>query len=98
MKSSAGLASWDRLNRLRKKRRFKNLSTLGLVVLGPFLAVVTYLGFGPFELDPTSKGIRFILLADLVYVLVIAGRVHAGGAGAHGFGGHFRSGDAEFRP
>ncbi len=75
MKSSAGLASWDRLNRLRKKRRFKNLSTLGLVVLGPFLAVVTYLGFGPFELDPTSKGIRFILLADLVYVLVIAGLV-----------------------
>jgi len=39
------------------------------------LAVVTYLGFGPFELDPTSKGIRFILLADLVYVLVIAGLV-----------------------
>ena len=75
MKSSAGRLSWDRLNRLRKKRRFKNLSTLGLVVLGPFLAVVTYLGFGPFELDPTSKGIRFILLADLVYVLVIAGLV-----------------------
>ncbi len=75
MKSSAGLASWDRLNQLRKKRRFRNLSTLGLVVLGPFLAVVTYLGFGPFDLDPTSKGIRFILLADLVYVLVIAGLV-----------------------
>ena len=75
MKSAAGRLSWDRLNQLRKRRRFRNLSTFGLVVLGPFLAVVTYLGFGPYELDPTSIGIRFILLADLVYVLVVAGLV-----------------------
>lgn len=75
MKSAAGRLSWDRLNQLRKRRKFRNLSTFGLVVLGPFLAVVTYLGFGPYELDPTSIGIRFILLADLVYVLVVAGLV-----------------------
>jgi len=75
MKSAAGRLSWDRLNQLRKRRRFRNLSTFGLVVLGPVLAVVTYLGFGPYELDPTSIGIRFILLADLVYVLVVAGLV-----------------------
>ena len=75
MKTGTGHASWDRLNQLRKRRRFRNLSTLGLVVLGPVLAVVTYLGFGPFELDPSSSGIRLILLADLVYVIAVAGLV-----------------------
>lgn len=75
MKSGTGQASWDRLNHLRKQRRVKNLTTLGLVLLGPILAIVTYLGFGPYELDPTSSGIRLILLADLVYVLLIAGLV-----------------------
>lgn len=65
-------AAWDRLNRLRKQRRVQNFATLGLVVLGPVLAVLTYMGLGPFELDPTSSGIRFILLADLIYVLVVA--------------------------
>ncbi len=65
-------AAWDRLNRLRKQRRVQNFATLGIVVLGPVLAVLTYMGLGPFELDPTSSGIRLILLADLVYVLVVA--------------------------
>lgn len=75
MKTATGLASWDRLNRLRKQRRVKNLSTIGLVVLGPFLAVITYLGLGAWDLDPSSSGIRLILLADLVYVIAIAGLV-----------------------
>lgn len=75
MKTGTGSASWDRLNQLRKRRKLRNMSTLGLVVLGPVLAIVTYLGFGPFELDPSSSGIRLILLADLVYVIAIAGLV-----------------------
>ena len=75
MKSGGGRSSWDRLNQLRKRRKLKNLTTFGLVILGPVLAVLTYLGFGPYELDPTSSGIRLILLADLVYVIVIAGLV-----------------------
>ncbi|EPX80303.1 Nitrogen regulation protein NtrY [Litoreibacter arenae DSM 19593] len=60
---------------MRKQRRVQNIATLGLVVLGPVLAVLTYLGLGPFELDPTSHGIRLILLADLVYVLLVAALV-----------------------
>ncbi|MDA8747512.1 PAS domain-containing sensor histidine kinase [Litoreibacter sp.] len=75
MKSPTGRASWDRLNRLRKRRKLKTMSTFSLVILGPILAVLTYLGLGPFELDPSSSGIRLILLADLVYVLVIAALV-----------------------
>ena len=65
-------ATWDRLNRLRKQRRVQNFATFGLVAMGPVLAVLTYMGLGPFELDPTSHGIRLILLADLVYVLAVA--------------------------
>jgi len=61
-----------RLNQLRKTRRSRAVFTFSLVVLGPLLAVVTYLGLGPLELDPSSSGIRLILLADLVYVLVVA--------------------------
>lgn len=78
MKSGLGTgrnASWDRLNRLRKLRRVQNIATFGFVLLGPVLAVLTYLGLGPFELDPSSSGIRLILLADLVYVLVVAALV-----------------------
>ncbi len=75
MKTGAGRMSWDRVNRLRKQRKYRNWSTFGLVVLGPVLAIVTYLGFGPYELDPTSRGIRLILLLDLIYVLLVAGLV-----------------------
>ncbi|MEM9582092.1 MAG: PAS domain-containing sensor histidine kinase [Pseudomonadota bacterium] len=75
MKSATGHASWDRLNRLRKRRRIKTISTFVLVFLGPVLALLTYLGMGPYELDPSSGGIRLLLLADLIYVLVIAALV-----------------------
>lgn len=68
-------AAWDRLNRVRKLRRVQNIATLSLFVLGPVLAVLTYMGLGPFELDPTSNGIRLIILADLIYVLVVAALV-----------------------
>ena len=49
--------------------------TLGLVFLGPVLAVATFLAMGPFSQDATSPTLRLILLSDLVYVLVIAALV-----------------------
>ncbi|WP_299420303.1 PAS domain-containing sensor histidine kinase [uncultured Shimia sp.] len=45
---------------------------MGLVVLGPVLALATFLVLGPFDLGASSNGLRSILLADLVYVLVVA--------------------------
>ncbi|GFE66896.1 sensor histidine kinase NtrY-like [Litoreibacter roseus] len=68
-------ASWERLNQWRRRRRVQNAATLGLVALGPILAVLTYIGMGPSELDPSSRGIRLILLADLVYALVVSSLV-----------------------
>ena len=51
--------------------------TLGLVFLGPLLAVSTFLAMGPFSQDAGSPTLRLILLADLIYVLVIAALVLA---------------------
>jgi two-component system nitrogen regulation sensor histidine kinase NtrY len=51
--------------------------TLGLVFLGPVLAVATFLAMGPFNQDATSPTLRLILLSDLVYVLVVAALVLA---------------------
>ncbi|WP_171124795.1 MULTISPECIES: PAS domain-containing sensor histidine kinase [unclassified Ruegeria] len=63
------------INRWRKSRKLRNFSTLGLVLLGPVLALATYLVIGPFDLGTTAPTLRLILLADLVYVLVVAALV-----------------------
>jgi two-component system, NtrC family, nitrogen regulation sensor histidine kinase NtrY len=59
-------------NRWRKTRRAKNVGTLGLVLLGPALALATFMVLGPFDQHASSPALRFILLADLVYILVVA--------------------------
>lgn len=68
-------AIWDHLNRLRKQRHVHTALTLTLVVLGPVLAVLTYMVLGPFQLGSRSGALRLILLCDLIYVLMIASLV-----------------------
>lgn len=58
-----------------KTRKARNIGTLGLVVLGPVLTLATYLVFGPFALGAQAPTLRLILLADLVYILVLAALV-----------------------
>lgn len=65
------------LSRWRRTRRARNIGTLGLVILGPVLAGMTFLVLGPFELGASAPSLRFILLADLVYVLALAALVLA---------------------
>ena len=60
-----------RLSRLRRQRRLKSGMTLGLVFLGPVLAVGTFLALGPFNQGASSPSLRLILLADFIYVLVL---------------------------
>ena len=50
----------------------QNATTLGLVVLGPVLALATFTALGPLERGGNSPALRLVLLADLVYVLVVA--------------------------
>ena len=66
-----------RLGRLVRMRRLRNLGTLGLVVIGPVLALSTYLILGPLGQSGTTFALRLILLADLVYILVVAALVLA---------------------
>jgi two-component system nitrogen regulation sensor histidine kinase NtrY len=68
---------WARFSRLRRQRRVQTAVTLGLVFLGPVLAVATFLAMGPFNQDAASPVLRLILLADLIYVLAIAALVLA---------------------
>ena len=63
------------LNHWRRTRRARNIGTLGLVFLGPALALATFLVIGPFDLDASAPSLRMILLADLVYVLVVVALV-----------------------
>ncbi len=72
MAGAARRATWDRLQRLRRLRRFQNAATLGLVVLGPVLTLLTFLVLGPLDQGASALSLRLVLLADLVYVLVVA--------------------------
>ena len=63
---------WLKLGRLRRARRLRTAATFGLVVLGPILALATFLVLGPLGQGAASPVLRLILLADLVYILVVA--------------------------
>lgn len=66
---------WMRLSHLRRQRRVQNAITLGVVLLGPVLAFATFLVLGPLDQGVGGPGLRFVLLLDLVYVLVVAALV-----------------------
>ena len=68
-------ATLDRFERLRESPRLRTVLTLGLVFLGPLLILVTLLALGPFGQGASSLALRVVILADLVYVLVVAGLV-----------------------
>ena len=51
--------------------RVRASSTIYLVSLGPFLAFVTYVVLGPFDLRAQSRLLQLVLLADLIYVITI---------------------------
>ena len=65
----------DTLRRLRRQRRIRSFATVGLVVLGPMLALATFLVLGPLDQGSNDLLLRLILLADVVYILVVAALV-----------------------
>lgn len=65
----------ERIGHLRRIKRVRSAFTLGLVMLGPVLAMATYLILGPLGQSANTPGLRLILLLDLVYVLLIAALV-----------------------
>ena len=75
MTGRARTATWEKFSRLRRLRRFRNATTIGVVILGPVLVLATFFVLGPLERSATNLTLRLVLLADLVYVLVIAALV-----------------------
>ncbi|MBC7132594.1 MAG: PAS domain-containing sensor histidine kinase [Roseovarius sp.] len=62
----------------RRRGRLRNLrgwGGFGLVLLGPVMAVLTYLVMGPLDRGSGSDVLRLVLLTDMIYVLVVAGLV-----------------------
>jgi two-component system, NtrC family, nitrogen regulation sensor histidine kinase NtrY len=57
---------------MRSQRRYEALATFVLVGLGPVLALATFAVLGPLDQGVSSNVLRFVILADLVYILVIA--------------------------
>ena len=58
-----------------RNRRLRTLGTFGLVLLGPVLTIATFLALGPLGQGAGSPALRLILLADMIYILVVAALV-----------------------
>ena len=67
------LSKW--LSNYSNLKPFQSTVNLSLILLGPLLAVATYLFLGPFNVVGQSVWLRFFLLLDLIYVLLIVGIV-----------------------
>lgn len=63
---------------LQRWRRYRAGAAISMVALGPVLALTTFLVLGPFGQGVDSNALRLILLADIVYVILVAGLVLAG--------------------
>lgn len=59
------------------RRRLQAIGTLVLVVMAPLLVLASVLVLGPFTVSPNLPSLRLVLLADLVYILVVAALVMA---------------------
>lgn len=78
MRAAARHSIWlDRLASLQRQRRVQTALTFSLVVLGPVLVVATLLALGPLDGGTGSTRLRVVLLADFVYVLLVAALVLA---------------------
>ncbi|CAM3218398.1 PAS/PAC sensor signal transduction histidine kinase [Paracoccus aminovorans] len=70
--------TWERVAHLRRLRWYRNAATLGLALLGPALAALTFAVMGPFShVMPGGTALRLVLLADLIYLIVLTGLVVA---------------------
>ena len=68
--------TWSKkLDRLRRTKRVRTGLAFSLVLLGPILALTTFLVLGPLDQGASAPALRLILLADFVYVLIVAALV-----------------------
>ena len=68
-------SSWRRLNAWRKQRRVQNIFAVSLALLAPILVLTTYMVLRASNGSVSNDLIRFVLLLDFIYVLVVASLV-----------------------
>ena len=73
MTKNRSLSKW--LSNYLNLKPLKSFINICLIILGPLLAIATYLFLGPFNVVGQSAWLRFFLLLDLIYVLLIVGIV-----------------------
>ncbi|MEM7440424.1 MAG: PAS domain-containing sensor histidine kinase [Pseudomonadota bacterium] len=66
---------YRQLNAWRKTRRAQTAFTIALAVLAPVLVTMTYIVLRPTQGSVSNDIIRTVLLADFIYVLVVAAAV-----------------------
>jgi two-component system nitrogen regulation sensor histidine kinase NtrY len=66
---------WGKILQMRRQRRIQSIFTFGLVLLGPVLALATYLVLGPLDQGSRATSLRLVLMCDFIYVLLIIGVV-----------------------
>lgn len=69
------MRGWARISRLRRQKRLQTTATIGLVLLAPILTISTFLILGPLDKGGSSLSLRLVLLADFVYVMLVAALV-----------------------
>lgn len=65
----------NRARALRFQKRMGTIATMSVAIMGPILALATFLVLGPLDHGSASPALRFVLLADLVYVIALAALV-----------------------
>ena len=75
IQAQAFTTRFERLAALRRRRNVGHALTLGVVALGPVLALATLAVLGPLDRGNASTMLRLVLLADLIYLILLAGLV-----------------------
>lgn len=75
MQATGAMGFWDRLYAIARSRSMWTAVRLGLVILGPALAILTFLSLGPFQMGATAPLLRLVITADILYVLIVAALV-----------------------
>ena len=77
MAASLTGTTWNRVQRMRRQRRWQNVAAGLVVAIGGMLVIATVLMLGPLSDSAASRGLRFVLLLDLLYLIVLIGLVVA---------------------
>ncbi len=63
--------NFNRFSRWQRQRHVQSALTVGLVIAGPFLAILTYVVVVPMDRGASSTLLQLVLLTDLTYVLIV---------------------------